>query len=885
VSEAALFCVRAAAGLLARCYPREFRRIADPNAIEIAEYHYARERRAAGPLRAAWRTIRLFLVDTLRTAPGWWFPRDPDAPNRRIALMRKTASIVGDLRQVGRTFVKAPIFSLVVVLTLALGISVSTVAFDALDRTVIRPLPYRNGDRMVLVAMREMKRDAFFSPTRDMLERWREGARTVERLETYIPTSGTLTGRGPAAVLDGVGISAGLPAMLGVTAVRGRTLGPADVAPDAPPAIMLSEQYWRRAYGGSDAAIGSTLQLSGRPAVIVGVWPAGARLSMRGKPPDFFRIVRPADELPRGSLAYVLALAAPGRTVGEIETELYSLSADLRPNDTASWMDFARPTAQAPYTLLGPAYVSGVWLVFAGAIILFIVAVVNVGHLLAARASTRRLELGVRLALGGSPLRLARLLFVEAAVFAVAGIAAGVALAALFERIVSATEPRMFADVAGAGLYGRALVFSASIAAIAAVLAAIAPVLVVRSADVRALLDRASSRTTSRRSLASRAMLTLQAALAVLLVTGAVLMLRSYTNLTTVDTGVAIDELASVSLSLPSSRFPTSEERRAFINRVRSEIESTPGVVRVTTSGMPILNASIFDGEPHLDGEEPAAERTGAVTSSDSGPLGYLETLGVRLVAGRFPREGDEKRVVLVSESFARRRNGSVVGRMLYLPHAKTPLEIIGVVADARSHGIANREQPVAIYTVWPESADTFVRFIMRTAVDPASVIASIRARMAQIDPNLPLRGVETGPDVVARQSASHRLVAMLLLALASMGVVLAMAGLYGRVSLEVAQRTREMGIRMALGATAADVRRVTWRSAFAPVAIGALVGCVAGIVTTPHLDALLFEVPARDPLSVGAGVLLVSTAALLATLPPARRASRVDPATTLRAE
>jgi putative ABC transport system permease protein len=156
---------------------------------------------------------------------------------------------------------------------------------------------------------------------------------------------------------------------------------------------------------------------------------------------------------------------------------------------------------------------------------------------------------------------------------------------------------------------------------------------------------------------------------------------------------------------------------------------------------------------------------------------------------------------------------------------------------------------------------------------------------LAQVDPNLPLRGVETGPDVIARQTSSHRLVALLLVSLATLGVVLAMSGLYGRVSLEVAQRTREMGIRMALGATAADVRRVTWRSAFAPVAVGAMVGCVGGILTTPHLDALLFQVPVRDPLSAGAGVLLVSAAALLATLPPARRASRVDPALTLRAE
>ena len=883
MNEAPLSCVRAIAGLLAWCYPPEFRRLAAPGCADLAEHRYLLERRASGPLRAAARTIRLFLFDTLRAAPGWWFPPDPDAPNRRKALMRKSATILGDLRHAVRSFRKQPIFSTVVVFTLALGIGVSTVAFDALDRTVIRPLPYQDGDRMMMVSMRHIGREAYFSPTRAMLERWRTGAKTLERIETYIPTSGTLAKSGGAEILRGTGISAGMPAMLGITAVRGRMLGPTDVAPGAPPAIMLSEQYWRRMYGASESAVGSTMVLGETTYTIVGIWPTGARLEMRSHAPEFFRVIRPSDELPRGSLSYVIGLAARGATPGGIEAELLALASGIDDPDTRTRLSGdSRPAVMAPYNYLGPAYVRGIWLVFAGAIILLAVAVVNVGHLLAARANTRRLELGVRLALGGSTQRLVRLLLMEAGVFAAAGIAAGLVVAQLLQRVIAANEPRMFVDVAGAGLFGRALIFSCIASALAAILASVAPLLAIRSTDVRALLERASARTTVRRSLVSRGMLAFQAALAVMLVTGAAMMLRSYNRLMNVDTGVAIDHLASVSLSLPASRYPTTEARKAFIDRARAEIEQTPGVVRVTTSGMPILNSSIFDGEPWLDGETPG--NPDAVTTSDGAPIGFLETLGVRLVAGRYPRLGDQK-VVLVSESFARRRTGSVVGRMLYLPNAKVPLEIIGVVGDTRSFGIANREQQVGVYIVGEERADSFARFIFRTEGDPAAVVASIRARMAQVDPNIPLRGVETGPEVIARQTSSHRLVALLLVSLAALGVILSMSGLYGRVSLEVAQRTREMGIRMALGATAADVRRVTWRTAFAPVALGALVGCLGGILTTPHLDALLFQVPARDPLSAGAGVLFVSVAALLATLPPARRASRVDPALTLRTE
>lgn len=834
----------------------------------------------------------MLLQDSAVALPWCWFSRvpaggtDESAPSWSRRLNQFLRGSWNDFKLAGRSARQRPAFSALVVLTLGLGIGASAAAFDALDRTVLRPLPYRDGDRMALVSMHDRARGYHTPPRADVVQRWREHATTVERFEVYRSMSATRTGDGrPAETLNVIGISAGMPGMFGVTPVAGRLLGTPDAAPEAPRAVMLTEQFWRREFGADPSVIGRSLLLNDIPNVVVGIWPAGARIDPWARTPDLVRVLRSSEELPQGSWASVLALVRPGQTTDAVEQELLAIATprpDGEPRAAAEEPQDV-PSVVPPYTFMGDAYVGGIWLVFAGSLALLLVAVVNAGHLLAARAAARRLELGVRMALGGSGARLARLFLLEGLVFALAGIAAGIGLATVFEQLMSAYEPRMFAAVVGAGLLGRALVFACAVATIAVVACSIAPTMIARSTDVRNILATASNARGGGRSSRWRLVfIGAQAALAVLLLTGAALMTRSFVNLTSQDTGIAVDELLTLSIRPPTSRYPTPEARADLIARVRDALATTPGISRVTTSGMPILSTSIADGEPYLDGETPPEVDVAATTGSNGAMPGYFEAMGIRLVAGRDFQPGDTQ-VVVVNESFAKRRSGSVLGRHLFMPRAKKAMEIVGVVADTRVFGLASDENPPMVYMAASESSTDFVRFIARATGDPATALQAARGRIAEIDPNLVLLAAETGTDILLRQTAQHRFVSVLLAVLAALGLVLAMAGLYGTVSLDVSQRVREMGLRMALGARGSQIAATILRRGLAPVVVGGAVGFGLAAFSAGRIESLLFRVPAIDPWSGAAAIGLAVAAAAVASLLPARRAGKIDPAITLR--
>jgi len=888
-----LTIVRFVARLLARSYPAPVRRTYGLQFADVAEHRWHRELSETGRTsRATRRTLRILFQDTVVALPWCWFSSvrigggsDDAAPSWRGRLNQFLRGSWSDSKHAVRAAMQRPAFTALVVLTLGVGIGASAAAFDALDRTVLRPLPYRDGDRMVLVSMHDRVRGYHTPPQADVVQQWRDHATTVERFEVYRSMSATRTGHGrPAELLSVIGISAGMPGMFGVTPVAGRLLGAADAAADAPRAVMLTEQFWRREFGADPSVIGQSLQLSDVPNAIIGIWPAGARIDPWTKTPDLVRVLRSSEELPQGAWASIIALLRPGQSADVVEQELLAIADPASDGTARARGDAPRsvPSVVPPYTFLGDAYVAGIWLVFAGSLALLVVSAVNAGHLLAVRASARRLELGVRMALGGSGARLVRLFFLEGLTFALAGIAVGIGMAVVFEQLMTAQEPRMFAAVGGAGLLGRALIFACLVAVVAAVACSMTPMMIARSTDVRDILASAgSARGTGRSSRWRLVFVGAQAALAVFLLTGATLMARSFVNLSSQDTGIAVHELLTLSIRPPAARYPTPEARGDLIARVRRAIETTPGIARVTTSGMPILNASIADGEPYLDGETPPAADAAATTGSSGAVPGYLDTMGIRLIAGRDFQPGDTG-VVIVNETFAKRRSGSILGRQLFMPRAKNGMEVIGVVADTRDFGLASTETPPAVYIASSEGSTDYMRFIAR-AGEPVTALKAARARIAEVDPNLVLLQAETGTDVIRRQTSQHRFVALLLAVLAALGLVLAMAGLYGTVSLDVSQRVREMGLRLALGARGSQVAASILRRGLVPVALGGAVGFGLAALSAGRLEALLFKVPAIDPWSGAVAMSLSIAAAAVASLLPARRASRIDPAVTLR--
>jgi predicted permease len=644
---------------------------------------------------------------------------------------------------------------------------------------------------------------------------------------------------------------------------------------------MVTEQAWRSRFGSDPAIVSRPLLLGDvlRPTTVVGILPAGARISPRIVP-AFITVLPRGREYPRGALVSILARMKPGVTADTVETELLALTPPS-PRDPSDRPDVATPAE----LFLGEPFSRGVWLVFAGALGLLVIAIVNAGHLLLVRATTRSHELGVRLALGGSTLRLARLFFAEALVYVGSGLALGVAVMIALERLVQQYEPRLFMTMAGAGLDGRALWFIGAVAGAAMLACAAVPLLRSRRQDLRAVIDAGgAARSTWRTSRAMSALVITQAAVAVLLIVGAAVMMRSFRNLMAVDSGLAIHELVEISAVAPSVRYTTPEARGAYRQQVEAELQAIPTVAGVTTSGMPLLSTSTQDGLPYLDGEEKPTDTGDASTGLTSVPLNYFDVTGTRLIAGRLFRPDDGQDVAVVNEAFAASRAGEVIGRLVHTPSGRQPFRIVGVVANVKSFGIADRQTRYQVYFKERRSdPDSFVRFFVRTTGDPAAVIQEARRRIAEIDRAVPMFAPETGTQVVRRQTSQHRFVAVLLAGLAALGFGLALSGVYGSVALNASRRTREIGIRMALGATRRAVVRHVLGSGLRMVAIGGAAGVAGAWLALPSVEVLLYDVSARDPSSTIGSVVIVAVAAAFASWIPARRASRVDPAVTLR--
>jgi predicted permease len=880
--------VRLLARLVAFAYPQSFRQAHAHAFADVAQHLWESESAATSRMRATFATARVLLADTITGGSVAWMAavRDDESPASLPRLMaRRLGRWMGggwqDLRHAVRAARRRPGFAVLVMLTLGLGIGTSAAAYDALDRIVLRALPFRDSDRLVMLALQEPKNGYWTSPDLELLGRWRTGARRLEQIEMHRESSIVWHADDGAERLSVLGVSGGLPGMLGIRPVAGRLLQPADADAGAAAVVMVTEQTWRARFGADPGLVGRTLPLGAtpRPTTVVGIWPAGARLQMRDVP-DLINVLPAGKEYGRGNLVYLLARMTPGSRNEEVEQELAAL---MPPAESSGSRYVPDATSPAELSLGGP-YIQGVWLVFAGGLALLVVAIANAGHLLLGRASTRAHELGVRLALGGSQLRLLRLFLAEGAIFVAGGLAAGIGVMIGLERVIRYYEPRLFMTMDGAGLDGRAFWFIAAAALVSTFACAAAPLLRAGSRDIRGAIDRANrTRGTARASRAMTTLVVAQAALAVLLVCGAFVMVRSFRNLMAVDTGIAIDQLAAISVAPPAARYPTPDARAAYFRQVEEALHGIPTVTGVTTSGMPLLSTSIQDGLPYLDGEaKPQAE--GARTALGSVPVNYFDVTGVRIVAGRGFREDDDTTVAVVNESFAKSRGGDVVGRKVFSPMGRTPFEIVGVVRDVKVFGVADDEARFAIY--FPETRrapETFQRYFVRTSGDPATVVGEARRRITAVDRTVPMFTPETGPEVVRRQTSLQRLVAALLVGLAAMGFGLALAGVYGSVALDVSRRTREIGVRMALGATRERVMAAMIGGGLRPVIAGGLIGIAVAWIALPFIEALLYQVRPRDPWSTISSLGLVAAAAVVSAWVPARRASRIDPAVTLR--
>ena len=888
----ALRLTRGLARALLRLYPRPFRARWSRDFVEAAAHRWQRELAAPRPpVIATIRTGVLLCADTVGAAPGAWRSRGGGAPAgpdpRPPYTARVAAWIAGvrsDLRVALRMTRRRPGTSALVVLTLALGIGVSAAAFAALDRVVLNPLPFEHGNRMRYLALQHRTLGWRITPEGDTLPRWRQGARTIERAEAFRDTAAVLVREDSPERVGVLMISTGLPGMLGVRPIAGRMLVEADAAADAPAVIMVHETYWRQKLGADPAVVGRDLRLTTGPATVVGIWPARARLNQRRTSPELVRMMRRDQEILEGGWTSVLALVRDGVDDAAVASELDSLVAgDAKDEVSASFKAVVLPSTG----FVSDAYVQGLWLVFGAALALLVVAILNAANLLLGRATTRTGEIGVRLALGGSHGRILRLLGAESVVLTGAGVAAGFGVAWLTDRLYAAWAPVGLSPAADGGwLEARTMAFAMVAAAVATVAGAVIPAWRARAASVREVLAAAGPRATDGASRLRGTIVGAQAALAVLLVVGASITGRSFLQLASVHPGFDVDPLAIVSVSASPQRYKTPAAQTAFIRQVREAIASMPQVDRFTTTNAPPFSTSTTASLPYFEGEPEPTRADDSEVRSQSVDSEYFAVFGTPLVAGRLFAPGDDGNVVIVNESFARAHGGDVLGRRLrFSGRNETWHTVVGIAGDVAAGPLADggAKDPQIYFPRPPAEKETFARFVMRVKGDPAAAVAAARARIADIDPLTPPSEARTVRELFDGQTSRHRFVAYLLGGLALFGVVFAVSGVYGVVALEVARRRREVGLRVALGATAANVVGHLVRRGLRPVIIGAVIGVAASMALGPYLKELLFRVSERDPISAAAGVGIVVATAVIGCALPARRAAQVDPVIALR--
>ena len=786
--------------------------------------------------------------------------------------------------------VRSPGFSIVAILTFALGIGVNTAVFSVFNGVLLRPLPYPEPDRITMIWMdnrpQKIKEDITSYPTyRD----WRDQNTSYAHMAAYRSASFNLTGADEPERLIGGVATANFFEVMGVRPLLGRVFGKEHETPGNDRVVVISEGLWRRRFGGATDVLGRTLTLGGQPNEIIGVMPealqepADAELWKPLAPSEQAREARGGFWLP------VIGRLKPGVTPEQAQTEMSAIAARIE-EAYPEMKGFGAYVVPLHRQLVGDIERSLVILLAAVGLVLLI-ACANLGNLMLGRTAARRKELAIRTALGARRLRLIRQIVTETFVLAIAGGALGLVFASwatgFFISLGGSTIPRPEAIT----IDGRVLAFALLLAVAAALLAGIIPALQAsRSGVVEHLREggREGGAPVSRRT--RSALVAAEVALAFVLLAGAGILVRTLWSMQQVDRGMQTDGVAKVTISLPAALYANAGDVRGFWARLLERVRTLPNVESAAT-GTGVLQPLVTNsGIYSVEGRPlpPRGERVEYPVEVVS--PGYFETLRVSLAAGRTFTESDHAdapRVVIINETLAREGwpGQDPIGRRIRSgdEDSTSPwMTVVGVIRDVRRADVRRVIRP-ELYMCSLQTTPRTQMVLVRTKGDPATAIPDIRREVRALNPQLPLFNVGTLAEDFSETLTSPRFRAVLLAAFALIALTLAAIGIYGVTAHAVSQRTHEVGIRMALGAGAPQVMTLMLRQHLRPALIGVAAGLVAAIVVSRFLQSLVYGVPATDPLTFTFMAVALVIVAAAACWIPARRATRVDPLVALR--
>jgi len=811
-------------------------------------------------------------------------------------------SFIQDLRYGMRTLLKSPNFTLIAALTLALGIGASTAVFSVVNAVLLRSLPYRDPSRLVLLSYYRATVLNDYANGAEFLE-WRTQAKSFEQMAACRFDTMDLTGNFEPERLEVSYASADLFVTLGVEPARGRAFTPEEDRPGNTHAVILSDGFWRRRFGGDSQAIGQTLTLGGLSRTVVGIMPPGFRFA--GDAELWLPLALDANQqLSRqGNVVRVKVVGRlkQGVTLEAARVELATILALQQQSFPQSYRPFG--AIQVRVVELSESLVGNVrrvlWVLFGAVGFVLLIACANVANLLLARSTARQKELAIRAAVGAGRLRLVRQLLTESLVLALAGGAAGLLLARWGVKLLVALGPDWIARIKETNVDGRALAFTCGVVVLTGLLAGILPALQASQADVNETLKTQSSRIgqDGARRLLPALMIT-ELALALVLLVGAGLMSKSFLRLLAVPKGFNPDGVLTTTLSPGVARYPfQSPQRDAYFRDVLARVQALPGIRSAGLASLTPLQGGYSRAWFQIEGRAPFPQGQEPTVDENLISPEYLQTMGIELRAGRSFTTQDNAaapQVVLINETIARRffHNENPVGQRLLM---RTPKTIIGVVTDTRHLGL-DQDVRLEVYVPYTQPVPYWNQKLVLAARvadgqnNPASLssqIAAIRTQVRAIEPNEPVNEIVPLEQRLSnsRAVAGRRFQMLLFGVFAAVALVIATVGIYGVISYAVSQRTPEIGIRMALGARASDVlRMVIWRGMRLAL-IGVAVGLAAALALTRVMKTLLFNVSANDPATFGLISLLLLGVALTACYIPARRATKVDPLTALRHE
>jgi putative ABC transport system permease protein len=812
-----------------------------------------------------------------------------------------------DVRDGVRTLRTNPGFAAVAIVTLALGIGMTTAIFSVVDAVLLRPVPMTDIDRLVMIWETDRASGTTHEPASlpDFLD-FKQRSRHVGDFAAFSADEANLNpDDGDPSRVATLNVTERFLPMLGIEPTVGRTFTRQEDTPGGGSTILISEDLWQRQFQRDPRIVGRTLRLNDRPRTIIGVVPASADFGVLQvlRSADYSRGFAQRDarttvdvfaplqgdpqRLPRDTHPiFVLGRLAAGSSLESARQELGAIAADLEktyPANEARGV-FVQPLRDV---ILGPS--EPVLLVLLAAVgVVLLIACVNVAHLLLARGTVRAREIAVRKALGAGVGRLARQFVVENTVLMVVAAVSGIILASVALRMLLIAAPPDIPRLSDVAIDARVLAVVIAIALAIGFMFGLVPLVQSRRGDLQAALksDVARGATGARESASARSVLMVaEIALAVVLLIGAGLLTKSFWYLQRVNPGFDADRVVKAEFQLPSSRYPTSKDIQQFNARLLARTSALPGVEAAAIAGNHPLDAG-FTNSFEVVGREAEARDWPEISVRRVSP-GYFRVLHVPLVRGRLVSDSDDPQaapVVLINEETVRRffSRQDPVGQRIFLYGA--PRTIVGVIGDEKIHGPAEAI-PIAAYLPLAQVTSSSITLIARVAGDPMLVAGSLRAAVRDIDPALAVFGVEPLESTLAQSTAEQRFMMLLVGVFAGLALALAVIGIHGVLSYSVVQRRREIGIRVALGAEPAHVVRVLLGQGARLTALGLGVGVGLALMFSRSLAGLLFGITATDAATFGAVVAILGAVSMLAMWLPARRASRVDPLVALRYE